>query len=336
MDIESQNTVARQTAKLLRTYNKCKKMDSGRSNSPSANLHIKHLLSIYEELYPCNTHPSDIINVQALPPETAIRNVSEHYSIASIAEGWLLRLRGWMDEFYFFVKEAYQSHEDYGHADYKLLYSLRQSTVGLPPDTMDWILCQALKFYPPKHPRILEMIGNYAFSMSRASETSDTAVSWYWWLLLARIQILGPHHPATAGAYLGISMSSINCEESLAAQLKACNIRIDRLGYDDFLTRNALKIMALRFYDCRYTIPYTTGAHRNDISPISGLIEARGVETANEIFSVRFVLFYHMLPAMNQDIELPKPMPTTWASFLVMVEAFFDLLPVLNIERMQR
>ncbi|KAF4503076.1 eukaryotic translation initiation factor 3 [Fusarium agapanthi] len=334
MDNESQQAMARQIAKLLRKYNK--KMNSEDSYDISHNLHIKHLLSIYEELYPCNIHPSDIINVPARPPEVVIRNVSQDYSVASFTEGWLLRLYGLTDEFHFLVKAAYQSHEEYGYADYKLLYSLRQSTFGLSADTMDWILCQALKSYPPKHPRMLEMIGNYAFGIYEDSKDSDTAVSWYWWLLLARIQILGPRHPATAGAYLGIGMSSMNCEESLAAQLKTCNIRIAGLGYDDFLTRNTLKRMALGFYDCRYTVTHTTGARKNVISPITGFIEARGVETANEIFGARSVLFYRMLAAMDRDVALPKSMPTTWALFLTMLGVIFDLFPFLDIQSTKR
>ncbi|KAF5588730.1 eukaryotic translation initiation factor 3 [Fusarium subglutinans] len=327
MDNETQKAKARQTAKLLRMYSKTMK-----SYSASGNLHIEHLLSIYEELYPCNTHLADIINVPARPSELVIRRVSRDYSIASFTEGWLLRLRGWTDEFYFFAKAAYQSYEDYGHADYKLIYSLRQSTVGLSADTLDWILCQALKSYPPKHPRVLEMIGNYAYSISQDSENSDTALSWYWWLLLARIQILGPQHRSTAGAYLGIGMSSINCEESLAAQLRACNIRIATLGYDDILTRNALKEFASRFHNCRYT----TAARRNVLSPISKLIKARGIDTANEIFGVRFVLFYQMLAAMDQDVGLLEHMPTTWALFLTMLEAFFDLFPFLDRKLQQQ
>ncbi|KAF5975969.1 Pfs domain-containing protein [Fusarium bulbicola] len=330
MDNDSQKARARQTAKLLRTFSK--KMESRGSFSPFGNLHIEHLLSIYEELYPCNIHPSDIINVPVRPPEVVIRNVSQDYSIASFVEGWLLGLRGWMDEFYFFVKAAYQSHEDYGHADYKLLYSLRQSTFFLRADTMHWILCQALKSYPPKHPRILEMIGNYAFSMSTHYENSDAAVSWNWWLLLAQIQILGPSHPATAGPYLGIGIASTDCEESLGVLLKACNIRIAALGYDDFLTRNALKGLASRFYECRDT----RAAPKNVLSPFVGLIEARGVETANEIFGVQFVLFYHTLVAMDRDVALPIPMPTTWAPFLTILEALVDLSSYLDNESKRR
>ncbi|KAF5632700.1 eukaryotic translation initiation factor 3 [Fusarium sp. NRRL 52700] len=333
-DNETQKAMARRTAILLRTYNK--KMSTERSKYFSSDIHIKHLLSIYEELYPCNARPlSDIIDVPARPRDVVIRDVSQDYSIASSAEGWALRLRGWIDEFYFFVKAAYQSHEDYGHADYKLLYSLRQSTSRLGADTMNWILCQALKSYPPKHPRLLEMIGNYAFSISKDandSEDSDIAVSWYWWILLARIQVLGPRHPATAGAYLGIGIASTDCEEALAVQLKACNIRIAALGYDDILTRNALERLASRFYDCRYT----TRTRKNVISPIVGLMEARGVGTANRIFGVRSALFYRMLATMDPDVALRKPMPTTWGLFLTMLEVLFDLFPLLDMESVER
>ncbi|UZP35142.1 hypothetical protein NXS19_002958 [Fusarium pseudograminearum] len=328
LDNDSQKVMARQTARLLQTYNKGMN-HSEESITISSGLHVKHLLSIYEELYPCNRHPSDFINIPARPSrEVIVRGASQDYSIASFVEGWILRLRGWMDEFYFFAKAFYQSHEDYGHSDYKLLYSLHQDTRGLNADTMDWILCQVLSFYPPKHPRILEMIGNYAFSMSKDSRTSDIAVPWYWWLLLARMQILGAGHPATADAYLGIGLASTDCEEVLTVQSTACHTETPALGYNDSLTRNAMRVFAPRFQYCRYS----TVAARNILWPIDGLMEARGPQMTMHIVCARFQILYQTLVGMKHNSTLPKIMAINWLIFLTMLEALFDLLPFLDYD----
>lgn len=202
MNIDKQKVFARLTAACLGIHSIDKIVGSRRRNVIPDHIHVEHLLSIYEDLYPCTSHPSDIINIPARPQELAIGNTPPHYSIASFVEGCVLRLGGWMDEFYFFIKATYQSNQDHGHADYKILYSLHKKTRGLGADTMDWILCQALRSYPPKHPRMLEMIGHYFYSMPRNSENSEnSAVAgfWYQWLRLARFQVFGPRHPATTG-----------------------------------------------------------------------------------------------------------------------------------------
>ncbi|CAF3451038.1 unnamed protein product [Fusarium graminearum] len=333
MDIDKQKAFAQLTAAYLAIHSIDKIADSRRRNVIPDHLHVEHLLSIYEDLYPCTSHPSDIINIPARPQELAIGNTPPHYSIASFVEGCVLRLRGWMDEFYFFIKATYQPKQVHGHADYKILYSLHKKTRGLGADTMDWILCQALRSYPPKHPRMLEMIGHYFYSMSRNSGNSENSViagSWYQWLRLARFQVFGPRHPATTGKLDRVTVPKLY--RKLPITDDVWHMRMSALGYDGITIRHELDELA----SSPYSLYYTKFLHQERLSAINKFVEKEGVENAKRLFGERTVLFYQMFAARDADVAPIQPTPPTWTLFLTMLEVFFDLFPFINKKTLVR
>ena len=316
MDNDEKKFMARQTAMLLRSHR-------GDVNE----LHFDQFLAIYHDLYPCSSGTWLDSNVVPCPSKPTLAEVRQHLQGLSVAEGWALRLRGWVDEIQSYLYHRYLNDGDSSLSEWELLYSLRSKSQRITPYIINLAICRARRTFPTKHPRILEMVGNYANSFlicGSAPNHMQHARAWYWWLVLTRTQVLGPGHPATAGAYLGLGRSSNDCEVSLVLMGAACDIRIASLGSDDYLSQNALHYFAEEATRCG-----TNAVERDDVFKQGGnLVQAQGEEKTKQMYPDLFASYN--LRAKTEAAS--RSTISDWKSLLTVLESFFDMVPRLRWE----
>ncbi|KAF3807885.1 hypothetical protein GCG54_00007621 [Colletotrichum gloeosporioides] len=201
--------------------------------------HERHLFNILSktESHSCESSPEEVVGLMSVEP---YNNEPPIFSFLDHLTGWTLWLRAYCNEAAWFIFEAIFGQSNRRLYDWEIIHRLASG--GRHTDALSWALCNGMKVFPPKHPRILEIVGNYAFSMIENPwnhERREDALRWYTWLLSARFLVLGPMHPATAGAYLGLGMSHDNCTIAIRSSTTAFDIRYAILGKDDFLTQNA-------------------------------------------------------------------------------------------------
>lgn len=227
--------------------------DAGKCRNCRLRAHAVQLFTLYKELYPCDTPPDQTITVSPVKYEVEIPSMlskATHVTLTASTRGWVMRLRGWLDEAIAYVTHEYLADTYSTLEPWELLYPLKDKFGSEMPQMLAWVLCQALRRFPAEHPRVLEIIGNYAFSLNEygveemGTQHTTSSISWYLWLYAARHRILGSSHPATAGALLGLGFSTHNCALSMSLLIAACKMRIARLGYEDFLTKNAINRFA--------------------------------------------------------------------------------------------
>ncbi|KAH9238364.1 hypothetical protein K456DRAFT_1173311 [Colletotrichum gloeosporioides 23] len=194
-----------------------------------------HIFDVLSEMdsHSCKSSPEQIVGLFDVQPH----NKPPTYNLFDHLTGWTLWFRGYCNEAAWFMIEKAFGRSNCRLYDWEIIYRL----TGRSRHThaLSWVLCKGMKVFPPKHPRILEIVGNYAYSLVGSSESAR----WYTWLLNARIQVLGPRHPATAGAYLGLGLSLSNCTDAIEFSNTAFDLRNPVLGRDDVLTKNAERIL---------------------------------------------------------------------------------------------
>lgn len=220
--------------------------------------HVRQLYRFSQDTDPCL-----FIGGQRIPQAPLIQSdPSPSFALAGLGRflsrivGWSWRLRGEITSVIRYVCRRYCGPACMGN--WELLYEMQHIPEG--QDTVDlvaWVLCQARRSLPLKHPRVLEIVGNHGNALMEAKMTDGPAgsLAWYRWLLEARSQVLGPSHPATSGAMLGMGLSLIkqnrtSCDDGLDYILRAFNIRKTVLGLDDTLTKNALSALAVAEQQC--------------------------------------------------------------------------------------
>ena len=219
-------------------------------------LHTSHLFSIFVALDPYD------IDMAAFrdPAGNCLLDASTCSTLKSLAhtvEGWAMRGRRWIDEAVRWLYKTYLADQAPPPNDWELLYGLGDA-LGFRPEAehLTYMICHAGRSYPWKHPRVLEMLGNFAYSVYFSHPDSTDAVPYCRLLWATRAQVLGFNHPATAGALLGIAFSlkhdnEKDSREAVAKAIAACKIRIGLLGFHDVLSRNAIRILGEVADDCR-------------------------------------------------------------------------------------
>lgn len=205
-----------------------------RSSGWGASIHAGELFSFYETESPCN--PLDMVDLGATEPE-----------FGQVLRGAFYWAKGMFDEA---ISSVYRKYFTDGVSPLRHweLFDELSHYIYIPLSSANdvritgWIGCQAASSFGSKHPRALNVLGNYAFSLYEADEYKDS-LAWYEWLLSTRTRILGASHPATAGAMLGIARATRDCDVAIPNAIEGFQRRLDILGFDDFLTRNALAVV---------------------------------------------------------------------------------------------
>ena len=175
------------------------------------------------------------------------------YPSASIdyIEGWYLRSRAGVESLWYTIVGALQG-SDFVRPLWHTMYLLgpiyrdtcsHESTEAL----YRWVLTAAWSSLPKRHPAALTIVGDLAWSLF-LQRRLDESMMWYEWTLAARKHVLGPSHPATMGALMGIANIYDligRHEEALKLLKKVYNARLKRLGKHDWLTLNAVENLAI-------------------------------------------------------------------------------------------
>lgn len=185
--------------------------------------HVGFLISVYTDLFPCQDLPDPRMLSRSTDVAMGINLASQS---AYIIQGWALWTKGKLDEAIRYVYRTLFNDDVSLRQDWERVDQLRTiqrrrlgGSRGFPDSISKWTLCRAMKVLPHRHPRVLEIAGNYAFFLVREA-ASDKSYDewphtdpfqmpelWYQWLLEARTQVLGSNHPATAGAMMGLGMA---------------------------------------------------------------------------------------------------------------------------------
>ncbi|KAK7424847.1 hypothetical protein QQZ08_008477 [Neonectria magnoliae] len=290
MTIKEQKSMARKCAILILEHNcwDC-----------NIEAHAAQLFYIHQELYPCNKQPSDLIYVPMVEMESDISDQIPNQNPLLWVEGWILWFRGWVyDKLHYVYLNWYLDDRISGLDDWELLYLSHHDLWEAKPLFLEWTLCHALKQFPAKHPRILEIIGNYAISLT-GSKNQNNSMAWNVWLTAARTQVLGSEHPATAGALIGLGVISRKwdaCQESLSFMVQACERRIRALGYDDILTHNAIGFFAEEANGCN--------ANGEGVNWFSAFVNKNGAEKSLRYIQNRPHLVAKVIPQLLRNGRL--------------------------------
>jgi hypothetical protein len=217
--------------------------------------HILHISTVCEDLEPCTNSAESISN---LNDQTGLLKMDQSLDEAVVAylTGTLWQIKGQVDGVLHYLRQSRQIQSVWGQPEprhWEILYPLITQNRRLQSEKrgpLAWISCQAMEQLGFMHPRTLELIGNYAWSLATSEyiERNLLGRNWYIWLIQRRTQVLGYWDPATAGALMGLGVALFNSnesdrDESLSLIRQAAKVRIHTLGHEDILTQNAVRIL---------------------------------------------------------------------------------------------
>ncbi|OTB05501.1 hypothetical protein M426DRAFT_21816 [Hypoxylon sp. CI-4A] len=243
LSLDDKKTMMKEVLSMLIQYSK--QLHHTKNNIQP---HVKVILSIYKDIYPCDLRLQGKLNMSSLDLDDSRERRSMLHRISTRATGWLMWAQGFVDEMRLIIYRlcGVSGMTDVMEAQKQLdelRYILKEEDeLGMT----SWVLCHSLDSFPIKHPRVLEVFGNYAHAKyaTRQFEGDEGSLVLYRWLLASRTQVLGPYHPATAGAMMGLGLSLVHqdqkrCDEGISYILDAYYKRLHILGYHDVLTENA-------------------------------------------------------------------------------------------------
>ena len=183
------------------------------------------------------------------------------YNLGQRLDGYIVWIVGHVCEASLFFRRRYIVSDFY--YDWRTVYKLTKGTDGISAqrslEVLRWSIQEAWHDLPKRHRWTLEIIGDYAWEMSgyqshaKGCGSFDSVVEsylWYIWLLMARQDVLGKSHTATAGALMGIGQA-YNCFNlySYSWDLldRALRLRIKSVGPSDVMTHNALRRLSFLF-----------------------------------------------------------------------------------------
>lgn len=195
--------------------------------------HVDFIFSYYASHSKCDSAPESLLD----PSRPTVPYSLMQISVNSLY-GWYLFLWGKAEEGIRFLGPRVLSPGTASLPDWEKLYRLRDD---VQPDIryniVRWSLCHALSALPHKHPRTLQIVGDYAYAL--AKRDPELSQSWYRWLLNSRRQVSGTNHPGTSGALLGIGITSPSCNESEKYTKAAARMREKIEGLQSPFTKNA-------------------------------------------------------------------------------------------------
>ncbi|KAF5621060.1 eukaryotic translation initiation factor 3 [Fusarium tjaetaba] len=157
-----------------------------------------------------------------------------------------------------------------------------------------------------------------------------------------KARVLGPEHPATAGAYMGLGTSSPSCKEGMKLLQRASELRIKVLGYNDTLTQNAINSFINRANDC-----FRDYENLERAQWFIDYMDIKGEESVRESFSADIVGYERGIRWESPNTSPPavlaarlmengrfltamKFLPKELWGFKDVLEVFFEKLPSLN------
>lgn len=200
---------------------------------PQLESHVEFIFGYYTSNLKCDSSPESLLD----PSRPTTRSSLIQISVDSLY-GWFLFLWGKTEEVIRFLGPRMLGQETASPPDWEKLYRLRGDVRSdSRHNILRWSLCHALSALPHKHPRTLQIVGDYAYTLSGCDP--ELSQSWYRWLLKSRRQVSGKNHPGTSGALLGIGITSPSCNESGTYTKMAARMREEIQGFQSFYTKNA-------------------------------------------------------------------------------------------------
>lgn len=131
--------------------------------------------------------------------ETPLDNHPRVY-VLNVSYGWYLWLRAIVEETATYTYRLLTGTQITGLQTWEYLQELpMRYDITSQHHILAWVIGQAIAVYPSKHPRVLNIAGNYAHTLYIQRQFSQ-AEQQYTWLLASQKEILGYYHPATIGA----------------------------------------------------------------------------------------------------------------------------------------
>ncbi|KAE9566432.1 hypothetical protein CGMCC3_g17397 [Colletotrichum fructicola] len=263
MSLQDQQTTGRKVLFMLRKH---AAVVDDKFRPPA---HVIHLHSVYSSMksHACDLLPEQKVNLPQIGNGEILPHDLLTCSLLDKQVGLILWISGIIGDVARFVFRR-NNMERYYTSEWEIMYdllndgqisrTLRYRREG--GKILAWIGCHAMKRFPTRHPRVLEILGNYAYATMWTREGDECLYStdwycshsanWYAWLLRSRTQVLGEDHSATAGARLGLGLSFKNCEAAVSHLITASKMRIKAAGFYDTLTYDTIESLARTLRKC--------------------------------------------------------------------------------------